>query len=161
MNQVTERENDYSNYIDYIETNSETFSLFSGFAFTAITILLTLLPDPSEFRIQVILFFLAVLFNLIGFVLHGNERLMAYCVKTAPLLPEGYRSNVVSKLGNSIYYLFSGIIVLMFLAWSLIYLAIATAIVSAVFIILGHLLYEPFIEHYKKHGWAKRQKVRG
>ncbi len=157
---MSENEESYSTYVDYIETNSEIYSLFGGFVFTAITILLTLLPDPSEIGMQTILLFLAVLLNLIRFTLHGNERLLAYCVRVAPQLPEGYRSDVVAKLGNSVYYLFVGIVVLMFFAWSLIYLAIATAIVSVLFIILGHILYRPFTEHYRKYGWAKRTKVR-
>jgi len=157
---MSESEKDYSTYVDYIENNSETYSLFSGFAFTAITLLLALLPDPGEIRIQIILFCLSVLFNLIGFILHGNERLIAYCVRIAPQLPEGYKSGIVAKLGNSVYYLLAGIIVLMFIAWSLIWLAIATAIVSVVFIILGYILYRPFAEHYKKHGWARRSMVR-
>lgn len=157
---MSENEKDYSTYVEYIETNSETYSLFSGFAFTAITILLTLHPNPSEIPMQTILFFLAFLLNLIGFILHGNERLLAYCVRIAPQLPEGYRSGIVAKLGNSVFYLFIGIVVLMFLAWNLIYLAIVTAIVSGLFTILGYILFKPFAEHYKKYGWAKRTRVR-
>ena len=122
--------------------------------------LLTLHPNPSEIQIQIILFFLAFLFNLIGFILHGNERLMAYCVRIAPQLPEGYRSGIVAKLGNSVYYLFIAIVVLMFLAWGLIYLTFAVAVVSGLFITLGYVLFKPFAEHYKKFGWAKRTKVR-
>ncbi len=157
---MTEDKRDYSAYIDYIETNSETYSVFAGFAFTAITIILTLHPDLNEIPIQMILFFLAVLFNLIGFILHSNERLLAYCVRFAPQLPEGYRSDVVAKLGNSVYYVFIGIVVAMFAAWGLLYLAIATAITSGLFILLGHMLSKPFAEHYKKYGWAKRTKAR-
>ena len=157
---MSENEENYSAYMSYIETNSSTYSLINGFVFTAITILLTLLPDPSRVGTQITLFSLAVLFNLIGFTLHNNERILAYCVKVAPKLPEGYRSNIVSKLGHSVYYLFTGILVLMYLAWGLIYLAIATAIISVFFLSLGYVLSKPFAEHYRKLGWAKRTTVR-
>lgn len=157
---MAEDEKDYSTYVDYIETNSETYSVFAGFAFTAITIVLTLHPDLNEIPIQLILFFLAFFFNLIGFILHSNERLLAYCVRFAPQLPEGYRSDVVAKLGNSVYYIFIGSVVAMFAAWGLLYLTIATAIISGLFILLGHILSKPFTEYYKKYGWAKRTRAR-
>lgn len=157
---MPENEEGYSAYIEYITSNSETFSVFNGFVFTAITILLTLLPNPNEISSQTMLFFLAVLFNLIGFVLHGNERILAYCVKTAPEFPPEFKRGLYSRLGHSVYYVFIGTLVLMFLAWNLLYLTIATASVSIFFIIIDYVLFKPFAEYYREYGWAKRARIR-
>jgi amino acid permease len=70
---------------------SNLFSLFMGFTFTAIVVLLTWVGDPSQIRIQTVLFFLVLLFHVLGFLLFVEEALLAYCVRTAPQLPKNYR----------------------------------------------------------------------
>jgi hypothetical protein len=121
---------DYSAYISYRIMGSNTFSLFMGFTFTSIVVFLTWLPDPRELRIQSVLFSLALLFHVLGYLLFIEEATLAYCVRLAPKLPEGYKGSIVTRLSNFAWYMLGGIIVLMFLVWDLPILALASAVVG-------------------------------
>jgi hypothetical protein len=85
------------------------------------------------------LFFLAAAFYILLSSMYDNERLLSYCVKFAPQLPQGYlRSGnwqayfVWLMLGSSIW--------LLFLLWNLLYLALATGIMFALFTIVAYRL---------------------
>ena len=56
---MSKNEEDYSSYLTYETWATQIIALFCGFTFTAITIILTLLPDPSQIQSQIILFFRA------------------------------------------------------------------------------------------------------
>ena len=124
---------DYSAYISYHIMGSNTFSLFMGFTFTSMVVFLTWLPDPTELRIQTVLFSLTLLFHILGYLLFIEEATLAYCVRLAPKLPEGYRGRVVTRLSNFVWYMLGGIIVLMFLVWDLPVLALASVVVGVCF----------------------------
>ncbi len=85
---------------------------------------------PSELRVQVVLFALAVLFHVLGFLLFIEEAVIAYCVRVAPQLPEGYKGSTIRYLSDFVWYTLTGITFLMFFVWGLHYLALVTAIVA-------------------------------
>jgi len=151
---MSNSEPNYSAYISYHAMASNTFSLFQGFTFTAIVVLLTWVPNPTQLRIQTVLFFLALLFNVVGFLLFEEEAVLAYCVKIAPPMPEGYRGSIMHHLSNFVWYMLTGIIVLMFFAWDLVYLAAAIAAIGIFFMILARQITKPFYKAVEK--WVRK-----
>lgn len=121
---------DYSPYISYHMMGSNTYSLFMGFTFTSMVVFLTWLPDPTEFKIQIVLFSLSFLFHILGYLLFIEEAVLAYCVRFAPKLPDRYSGSMVTRLSNFAWYMLSGITVLMFAVWNLPILAVASAVVG-------------------------------
>jgi hypothetical protein len=85
---MPDEEGNLSAYMTSHSIVSRNYSLFAGFTFTAITILISRVPDPSAWQSQVMLFFLAALFYLLISSLYDNQQLIGYCVKYAPKLPQ-------------------------------------------------------------------------
>ena len=146
---------DYSAYIAYHTMGSNIFSLFMGFTFTSIVVFLTWIPNPSELKIQVILFALSLLFNVLGYLLFIEEATLAYCVRFAPKLPEGYKGSHVARLSSLAWYMFGGINLLMFLVWDLPYLALASAIVAVIFMVWSRETTVPFYKAVSKK-WVRK-----
>lgn len=116
---------------------SRNYSLFAGFTFTAITILITRVPDPSAWQSQVMLFFLAALFYLLVSSLFDNQSLINYCVKFAPKLPQDVLKSA-DRRGWLIWLMLGSSVCLLFLLWNLLYLASATGIVFTLFVITSY-----------------------
>ena len=135
---------DYSSYISYHMMGSNTYSLFMGFTFTSMVVFLTWLPDPTQLRVQVVLFALDLLFHILGYLLFLEEAVLAYCVRFAPKLPEKYKGNIVTRLSNFVWYMLGGITVLMFVVWDLPILAVASAVVGISFMVWAKKKADPF-----------------
>lgn len=145
----------YSAYVSYHTMGSNTFSLFMGFTFTSMVVFLTWLPDPRELRLQSVLFSLTVLFHVLGYLLFIEEATLAYCVRLAPKLPEGYNGSIVTRLSNLVWYMLGGISVLMFLVWDLPILAAASAVVGISFMVWARKTAEPFYKAVSKK-WIRK-----
>ncbi len=141
---MVEEQLDYSAYIAYHTMASNTFSLFMGFTFTSMIVLLTWIPNPNEFRVQSVLFSLTFLFHVLGYLLFLEEATLAYCVRVAPRLPEHYTGSIVSRLSNLVWYMLGGIIILTFLVWNLPILVAASAILGVFFIAWARKTAKPF-----------------
>jgi hypothetical protein len=152
---VSGTEVEYSNYISYHIMAANTYSLFMGFTFTATVVLLTLLPNPSLIMLQIILLVLTLTFNILGFLLFHIEAVLAYCVTIAPQLPRKYNGSILIQLSNLTWYMLTRITVLMFFVWNLTYLAVATAIIGASFIIWARATTKPLYEAVGKK-WTRK-----
>ena len=135
---MSANEKDYSSYLAYESVAIHVLALFCGFTFTAITILVTRLPDPTQIMSQVTLFFLAFLLDLMQFTLFFAIFYLVYCIKEVP--PETKMRRKVAWLYYLSFSLWGVAIVLMFLLWNLTYLALASGIMYALFTILGYIL---------------------
>lgn len=145
----------YSSYISYHMMGSNTYSLFMGFTFTSMVVFLTWLPDPTELRMQVVLFSLSFLFHILGYLLFVEEAVIAYCVRLAPKLPEGYSGSVVTRLSNFAWYMLSGMTVLMFFVWNLPILALGSAIVGIALMAWAKRTAGPFYKAVTEK-WARK-----
>jgi len=145
---ATESEKDYSDYIQYASSSASVLSLLSGFTFTAFTILLAQLPDLSSIISQFTLFFLAALFYLFITLLARLHtfQMIRYC-KNVPPASRGL--STFNYLSISTYIGLEFSIVLMLLIWNLIYLALATGIMWAIFAVLLISGARPFLEYRK------------
>ncbi len=132
MTSISEDEKDYSNYFQVTANTTNILVLLSGFTFTAITILLSQFPVLGSLTVQIILFFLACLFFLFMFLMGWfNSILMMLCRSRPPVTREVVSFNHLLILS---FHLLQLVVVLMFLIWNLIYLALASGVVLAVFV---------------------------
>jgi len=141
---VTTNEKDYSDYIKHLSNLNSVGSLLAGFTFTTITLLITRLPDPSSIMSQLVLFFIAVLFFLFIFLVGWNANTIIYFCRNVP--PKTKQLSIFNLLTVMSYILLGVTVILMFLLWNLIYLALASGIVWALFIISFYIfVWKPFI----------------
>ena len=119
------------------------YTVLAGFVFTTLTLLITLLPDPSQMFAQVTLFIVMFLCELMVFIVGwGAFDLIYFCRKVPPLTKQLKISNY---LDWSAYFLFGLIPVLMFLVKNLMYLALASGFVWIVFMIATYVaVWKPF-----------------
>lgn len=130
---------DHSTFITARSISAQKFSLFSGFTFVAVVLLLTLLPNPSQAMVQATLFVLTAFLYLCLLNLFTEESVIHYCVRYAPPIPR----SLIKRANNMIsltWILLPIILVLMFLSRNLTYLALATGL-SGVFAVIMALLH--------------------
>ena len=147
---MTTNEKDYSDYIKHLSNLNSVGSLLAGFTFTTLTLLITRLPDPSSIMSQLVLFFIAVLFYLFIFLVGWNANTIIYFCRNVP--PKTKQLSIFNLLTVMSYILLGVTVILMFLLWNLIYLALASGIVWALLVIsffifvLKPFLTKPFPE---------------
>ena len=140
---VSNVEDDYSDYITHMSNGTRWFSLLAGFAFTTLTLLITLLPDPSQIVAQFTLFFVMFVCDFLLFITAwASFNLVYLCRKVPPLTRELRIFNYLSWSGIC---LFGVIPVLMFLVVKLVHLALVSGFVWVVIMIaLYFVCWKPF-----------------
>lgn len=129
---ISENEKDYSDYFQVTSNTTNILVLLSGFTFTAITIMLSQFPILGSLTVQFILFFLASLFFFFMFLMGWfSIMLMRLCRNRPPVTREVITFN---HLLMSSFHLLQLVVVLMFLIWNLIYLALASGVMLALFV---------------------------
>jgi len=128
---ISENEKDYSDYFQITTNTGNILTLLSGFTFTGITILLSLYPVLGSLAVQFLLFCLASLFFFFMFLMGWfGSMLMKLCRNRPPVTREVLAFNHMTVLG---FHLLQLAVVLMFLVWNLVYLALASGVVLALF----------------------------
>jgi len=121
-----ENEKDYSDYIAYLSTLNTGYALFCGLLFTAITVLLTGLRDPTEPYAQAVLFFLAIIFDLFASLLQWNTiEILPFVKHIPPVRKRDIYFNVITMIA---FVLWGFAIVAMFLLWSVLWPAILSGL---------------------------------
>ena len=147
---MTHEDEDYSDYSRHINTSISGLTLISGFTFTAITLLLTRLDNPSSLGSQLMLLFLVILFYLNGFIgEHLGVETLYYCRRVPP---QTQKIAVRTALMFLSFVLFGLAIPFMFLLFDLVYLSVVTVIIwfSVVLAVLV-FVYKPLREYRKRH----------
>lgn len=131
-----------------VSNSSRNFSLFAGFTFTAITILLTRLPDLGVWQPQIILFFLAVLFSMLIYELAVEDVVLSTCIRFVPKIPVScLKSDNWQRI--LIWILFGASVWLLFLLYNLIFLALATGILYALTIVRAWRTRQTLMRNWK------------
>lgn len=146
---MSKEQKDYSDYFNHLLNLINGLHFFAGFTFTSITILLTQHPETSQMYTQVTLLFLAVLFYLFIFLAIYAQAEVTYFMKNVPPLS---KRRTAFNLAILLVFSMSGIaIILMFLLWNLVYLALASGVawVSYVVSVLVFVV-KPFQAYRKK-----------
>ena len=146
---MSKNEKDYSDYVEQFYNLTNGLHFFAGFTFTSITILLTQLPDPNSIYSQLTLFLLALLFYSFIFLALYARAEVTYFMKNRPPLS---KRRTAFNLAILLVFSMSGLtIILMFLLWNLVYLALTSGITWTLYIISVFIfIVKPFQEHRKK-----------
>jgi len=156
---VTESEEKYNEYVKTVAGSRTTMlSLFSGFTFSAITILLNQLSDPNSLISQATLFFLVVLFDLCLFLLAWQTVIVVgtYNVSNAPARGV-WELTVFNLLLVVVFILWGWSVVLMFLLQNLYNLAMASGVLWMAVILLGVVAMRASTKHL---GWSLRDELK-
>lgn len=117
-------EKEYSDYIKHMSNLISVMSLFSGFMFTAYTILITRLPDPANITAQLALYVLSTFLGIFLFLLGFFVTMALYSCRNLP--PTTKRMNNANVLFLASTSSAMGIITtLLSFLWNLMYLALA------------------------------------
>lgn len=140
---MSEIEEDYSDYIKHMSNISGLASVLAGFTLTTLTLLITLLPDPSQIRVQITLFILASLFDAYMFFAGWSSFNLIYFCRRVPTLTR--QLNILNYVGGLGFSMLGGTIVMIFLLSNLNYLTLASAVVWILYIIATYtLIWKPF-----------------
>jgi predicted membrane channel-forming protein YqfA (hemolysin III family) len=120
-------EEDYSDYSRHINTSINGLTLIMGFTFTAITLLLTRLDNPSSLGSQLMLLLLVIIFYLDAFIVeHLSVETLYYCKKVPPRTQKIAVRTALIVLSSA---LFGLAVPFMFLLFDLAYLSVVTGII--------------------------------
>ena len=149
MGTLPRDEKDYSDYLRHLSNMIGIMSLFSGFLFTAYTILITRLPDPSIIMAQLTLLILSVYLSICLYCLAYFASMGFLCCRYLPPLSKGI------AVTNSLFLVTSATAMsiattLMSLLWNLTYLALAQAVQWILFAVATYL-------NVMRPGWKYRK----
>jgi len=154
---LSEGEHEFSGARDLQSSIITANSVASGFVFTAITIILTLHPAPSQTPVQITLFILTIMLYTFQLIVVRCMYGIQYCVKFAPKIPEGTIRrwySTYTMIQSVSWTLLPLSIALMFFLWNLPYLALVSGLVAALTIVFCYFTtVKPYTELLKKQPW--------
>ena len=140
---MSEVEEDYSDYIKHMSNIISLGTVLAGFTLTTLTLLITLLPDPSQISVQVTLFFLAFLFNTFIFLSGWTSVNILYFCRRVPRLTR--QMNILNRIASVCFNMLGVAIAMIFFFFNLNYLALASAVTWTLFIMVNYtIVWKPF-----------------
>lgn len=147
---------DKDSYSEYFAHNGlivGVLSLFCGFLFTSIAILLTTLQNRGGILGQATILFLTLVFYFSLYVLLDNLEMAFHYIENIPPLTLKIRPFFNLLL---IFYLFGTSTVLMFLLFDLFYLAVVSGIIWAIIVVISiNSTVKRFYKQSIKRHWKK------
>ncbi len=152
---MPEKENKYAEYFGHNGVIVGVLSLFCGFLFASITILLTSLQAKETVLAQATLFLLTLIFYFSLYVLLDNLEMAFHYIEAIPPLTLTVRPFFNLML---IVYSFGASTILMFLLFDLVNLSIVSAVVWILIVIysLGSTAKRFYNQAIKRH-WKKEE----
>lgn len=159
---MTEGEKEYADYVKSVAGSRVTMlSLFSGFTFSTITILLNQLPDPGSLTSQLTLLFLVVLFDLCLFLLAWQTAIVVATYNAHNVSNPPARANweltIFNLLLMIVFFLWGWSVVLMFLLWNLYYLALVAGVLWVAVVVAAFAVIRMSLKHL---GWSPTEELR-
>jgi hypothetical protein len=152
---VSEKKNLYAEYFGHNGVIVGVLSLFCGFLFTSITILLTALQSKSGIMSQATLLLLTLIFYFSLYVLLENLEMAFHYIKNVPPLTLRVRPFFNLFI---IVYAFGTSTVLMFFLFNLKELAIVSAVLWGIIVVLSvATTLRRFVKQSVKRSWTKEQ----
>ncbi len=124
----------YSDYFDHNRTIVSVLSLFAGFLFTAITILLSLLQSKTEMLSQATILFITLLFFVTLYVLLDNLEMGFHYINDIPPMTLKVRPFFNLLV---IFYLFGAATVMMLMLFGLFDLSLISGAIWVLLVILS------------------------
>jgi len=132
LDRVSDEKTSYSEYFSHNSTIVSVLSLFCGFLFTSITILLTSLQNKGGMLAQATVLFLTLIFYLSLYVLLDNLEMAFHYIRDIPPLTLKVKPFFYLLL---IFYFFGTSTILLFLLFDLLCLAVTSAIIWIIVVI--------------------------
>ena len=146
-------ENPYSEYFGQNERIIVVLSLFCGFLFTSITLLLTTLQNRGGILGQATILFLTLVFYFSLYALLDNLEMAFHYIKNIPPLTLKIRPFFNLLI---IFYLFGTSTIFMFLLYDLNYLAVISGIIWAILVAVSiNTTGKRFYEQSFGRNWKK------
>jgi hypothetical protein len=156
---MTEKTQTYSQYVDKLSPARVTMlSLLSGFAFTAITLLLKELPDPRSTMSNIALLFLTIIFDLLLFLLGWQIYIVIglYDVHEPP--PHSrWELSAFNGILLLVFYMWGLSPALIYLIFSLHTLAMVSGVVWAVLVIVSLYIGRHMTQRL---GWSAKDELK-
>lgn len=147
---MVQEDGDYADYSRHVTTTMSGLTVLSGFVFTVITLLVTRLERPITLYPQLLLLFLAVIFDLNLFLYYHLLVETIYLCRNIP--PQTRRITLRVRLMGLTFTLFGFSVPFMFLLFNLAYLAAtSTAAWILVAVAAWVLIYKPLMAFREKH----------
>jgi hypothetical protein len=156
--QVDQMSDEYSDYFAHNTTIGSVLSLFCGFLFTSITILLTSLQNKEGVLAQATILFLTLIFYLSLYVLLDNLEMVFHYIKNIPPLTLKVKPFFFVLL---VFYFFGTSTILMFLLFNLFCLAAISTAIWAFFVAASlNSTVRRFYKQSIERPWPKRDTER-
>ena len=130
----------YTYLFNLSSVRASVLTFLSGFTFTVITLVLNQIPDLTSVISQMTLFFLALLFEFFLFLSAWQMTIIIGCAPTR-IVYAAYGRVFKREVATFSLLMFLGLsllgmsVILMFLLWNLLYLALASGVVWILFIV--------------------------
>jgi hypothetical protein len=149
---LPEKKISYSEYFSHNAVIVQVLSLFCGFIFTSLTILLTFLQNKGGLLTQATIFFLTLIFYFSLYVLLDNLEMAFHYIDDIPQLTLRVRPFFSLLL---IFYFFGTSTILMFLLFDLLYLAVISGVIWMLVVVAsinstGKRFYKQSVKRYWK-----------
>ncbi len=138
-----------SDFMGHLTNLGSVYALICGFTFATIPLLIASLPNPTETRVQLVLLFLTIIFDVFVFLIAwNNTEEIQYCNFVPPIT----RSiRVLSALTTVGLVLWGFSVPAMFLLWDLNLLAIVATLIWIFGIIMNYFtVYKNIQKYYKR-----------
>ena len=145
---MSEDENNWSDYIKHRSNLINIFALLCGFTFTAITILVTRLPEPDSLSSQLILLFSSTLLDLFVFLLLLNTVNIFSYIQRIP--QPTMTTNIISILSVVSIGLWGYLLPFVFLLLNLTMIGSTATVIWTLILALGvAFIWKPFEQRRK------------
>ena len=152
-----ELEEEFYTYLSNLSSvRASVLTFLSGFTFTVITLVLNQIPDLTSITSQMTLFFLTLLFEFFLFLSAWQMTIIISCAPTR-IVYAAYGRVFKREVATFSILMFIGFIlwgmsvILMFLLWNLLYLALASFAVWILVIITNYRLIRKRIKRTRAH----------
>lgn len=143
------QEQDYSDYIKHMSNLVGGLFFIGGILLTVITLLITQLPDPSKLITQLVLLYLLIFFDIVGFLATYLTIDVIYLCKDVPPYSSKYRILNVSMFLVATFWGLA--VTFLFLILNLTYLTVASFTLWILSFISSYILiWKPFQKYRKR-----------
>jgi len=132
--QKSPRRDTYPDYFNLNRTIMSVLSLFAGFLFTSITLLVAWFPNRTEFASQVTILFMALIFYMSLYVLLDNLEMGFHYIDKIPPMTLKVRPFLWLLV---IFYLFGTATILLFLLYGLVVLSVVSGTIWAMIVFIS------------------------
>jgi hypothetical protein len=138
-----------TDFIHHLANLGSIYALICGFTFTAITLLITTFPNLMEPRVQLVLLFLTVIFDVFVYLITwNNTEEIQYCSFVPPI---NKSMRILTALTTIGLVLWGFSVPAMFLLWDLNLLATVAALIWIFGIIASYFtVYKNIQDYYKR-----------